>query len=283
MMTTKVVVFVKKAGSGKLVLKKKMGKTNRQVFIFHAANGDGAAGDVDPLTHMKRFLGLDHLEWDQDAPKDVQGGGIRERWIARFAYTTDDTTSSPRVDCMDMDEFHKRFSGSNAHFGRRQRVLQAAGWLTSTAKWLMLDAIPLSWTVIDVGSVQGVPIRIARVEESNDPNRVAWHGLGYSERPVWISSNSWDQLNFRIGDSTAWTDADKTRALTVIRECVKDATCFCGGDGCLFKECNDNLHGCSSFQYENPHEKDLQCHNKIPNEMWDALYRSAGKRARLSD
>ena len=282
-MTTKVVVFVKKAGSGKLVLKKRTGKSTQQVFTYNAANTS------DLLAHVKYCLGLDFVEWDQNAPKDVQGILKKERWVARFAYTTDDTTSSPRVDCMDMDEFHKRFS--NAHFGRRQRVLQAAGWLTSTTKWLMLDAIPLSWTVIDVGSVQGVPIRIARVEESNDPNRIAWHGLGYSERPVWISSNSWDQLNFPMGDSTAWTDADKTRALTVIRECVKDAICFCGGDGCLFKECNDNLHGCSSFQYEDPYEKDLQCHNKIPNEIWDAFnldafnleLEPAAKRARLSD
>tara|TARA_B100000963_G_C22621031_1_gene669980 strand:+ start:485 stop:1318 length:834 start_codon:yes stop_codon:yes gene_type:complete len=276
---TKVVVFVKKAGSGKLVLKKRTGKSTQQVFTYTATN------DSDPLTHVKHCLGLAHLEWDPDAPKDVQGilrGRSYERWIARFAYTTDDTTSSPRVNCMDMDEFHKRFS--NAHFGRRQRVLQAAGWLTSTTKWLMLDAIPLSWAMVDVGSVQGVPIRIARVEESNDSNRIAWHGLGYSDRPVWISSNSWDQLNFPIGDSTAWTDADKTRALTVIQTCVKDEICFCGGDGCLFKECNDNLHGCSSFQYEDPHEKDLQCHNKIPNEMWDALnIKPPAKRTRLSD
>ncbi len=163
---TKVVVFVKKAGSGKLVLKKRTGKSTQQVFTYN-----NATNDSDPLTHVKHCLGLNHLEWDQNAPKDVQGILKSERWIARFAYTTDNTTSSPRVDCMDMDEFHKRFS--NAFFGRRQRVLQAAGWLTPTTKWLMLDAIPLSWTVVDVGSVQGVPIRIARIEESNDSNRTA--------------------------------------------------------------------------------------------------------------
>lgn len=116
-MTTKFVIFVKKAGSGKLVLKKRTGKSTQQVFAYNAANTS------DPLAHVKYCLGLDFVEWDQNAPKDVQGILKRDRWIARFAYTTDDTTYSSRVDCMDMDEFHKRCS--NAHFGRRQRVLQA--------------------------------------------------------------------------------------------------------------------------------------------------------------